>query len=107
MHGPADLARVLLDDDTSALCLVPGVGKKTAARLLLDLKSRLDVPDLAGPGTPVPGRTTAAPLADVRDALAGLGYSAEEIVEATRGLPSEGDPSALLSEALRRTAGAR
>ena len=32
-------------DDVAALCLVPGVGRKTAARLLIELKSKLDVPD--------------------------------------------------------------
>ena len=48
VHRPADLARVLADDDVAALCLVPGVGKKTAARLLVELKTRLDIPlDLA------------------------------------------------------------
>ncbi len=42
--GPSALRRVLADDDVAALCLVPGVGKKTAARLLVELKSRLDMP---------------------------------------------------------------
>ena len=45
VHAPAALVRILADDDVAALCLVPGVGKKTAARLLVELKSRLDVPD--------------------------------------------------------------
>jgi len=35
VHPPTELARVLVDDDLDALCLVPGVGKKTAARLLV------------------------------------------------------------------------
>ena len=46
IHSPMALARILAEDDLGALCLVPGVGKKTAARLLLDLKSRLSIPDL-------------------------------------------------------------
>jgi Holliday junction DNA helicase RuvA len=45
VHAPNELARILLEDDIAALCLVPGVGKKTAARLLVELKSRLDIPD--------------------------------------------------------------
>ncbi len=48
VHAPPALARILAEDDLGALCLVPGVGKKTAARLLLDLKSRLSIPDLGG-----------------------------------------------------------
>ena len=50
VHGPGALARILVEDDVSALCLVPGVGPKTAARLLVELKSRLDIPALG----PVP-----------------------------------------------------
>ena len=38
VHAPAALVRILADDDVAALCLVPGVGKKTAARLLVDLR---------------------------------------------------------------------
>ena len=45
VHAPPALVRILADDDIAALCLVPGVGKKTAARLLVELKSRLHVPD--------------------------------------------------------------
>ena len=52
VHSPAALRRALLDDDLAALTLVPGVGKRTAQRLLVELKARLDVPelDLAEPG---------------------------------------------------------
>ncbi len=46
VHAPLDLRRAVAADDADALCLVPGVGKKTAARLLIELKSRLEVPDL-------------------------------------------------------------
>jgi holliday junction DNA helicase RuvA len=109
VHPPASLARVLADDDLAALCLVPGVGKKTAARLLVELKSRLDVPDLdAAPGGASHGdRNAASPRSDVHDALVGLGYGSDEIREAVRDLPADGDASALLREALKRLAGAR
>jgi holliday junction DNA helicase RuvA len=116
VHGPAALVRILADDDVAALCLVPGVGKKTAARLLVELKSRLDVPD--GPGAvpaavggggslAVAGERSA--LTDVRDALAGLGYSADEIRAATAELADDGDgdASSLLRVALQRLAAAR
>lgn len=112
VHPPAKLVRVLAEDDVAALCLVPGVGKKTAARLLIELKSRLDVPlgdgIPAGPdGQPNQGSGgVVSSRADVRDALAGLGYAPEEIAEATRDLP-EGEPGALLKEALKRLARSR
>ncbi len=112
VHDPAGLARVLADDDLAALCLVPGVGKKTAARLLVELKSRLDVPELSvTAGDPVPatvaagngGRSRSA-RADVRDALANLGYGPDEVTTVLRELPDDGDPSELLRVALQRLA---
>lgn len=114
VHSPAALQQVLADDDLAALCLVPGVGKKTAARLLVELKARLDVPGLdvaASAGTDLPAhgppdRRVAAvsARADVRDALANLGYGPEEIGEVLRELPDGGDSSTLLKAALQRLA---
>jgi Holliday junction DNA helicase RuvA len=106
VHEPLALARILADDDVAALCLVPGVGKKTAARLLVELKSRLHVPDNGSVPTAVvaAGGVAGAPSAraDVRDALAELGYSADEVRVATNDLPDDGDAAALLREALLR-----
>lgn len=113
VHDPSGLARVLADDDLAALCLVPGVGKKTAARLLVELKSRLDVPSFdaatsggtsAGSGG---GNGTSAgrsARADVRDALANLGYGPDEVSSVLRELPDDGEPSELLRVALQRLA---
>jgi Holliday junction DNA helicase RuvA len=109
VHQPDALRRVLADDDVAALCLVPGVGKKTAARLLVELKSRLDLPD----GEPVVASVngngaspTTVARADVRDALVSLGYGAEEISDAIRELPDGDDSGVLLKEALRQLASA-
>jgi holliday junction DNA helicase RuvA len=115
VHAPVALARILSEDDVAALCLVPGVGKKTAARLLVELKSRLHVPDTgavpaaAGNGTGNGNGSggTPTPHADVREALAGLGYGPDEIRTATAGLPDDGDASAMLREALQRLATSR
>ena len=109
VHPPVNLARVLADDDVAALCLVPGVGKKTAQRLLIELKTRLDISLSEAVAVGPDGESTGASpsaRADVRDALAGLGYTPEEIADATRDLP-DGDAGSLLKEALRRLAGAR
>jgi Holliday junction DNA helicase RuvA len=115
VHDPLALARILAEDDVGALCLVPGVGKKTAARLLVELKSRLRVP--VGDPRAVLGRGPAAAgngaaqepsvRSDVREALAGLGYSADEIHGATAELPDNGEASELLRQALRHLATAR
>lgn len=114
VHPPASLLRVLADDDLAALCLVPGVGKKTAARLLVELKSRLDVPGLDaaalagsdGAGGSTGGGRAASPVADVRDALTNLGYGPDEVAEAVRDLPDDEDSSELLRLALQKLAAA-
>jgi Holliday junction DNA helicase RuvA len=98
-HGPDDLRRVVLEGDLDALTLVPGVGRKTAARLLLELKSRLDVPEtdsvVAGNGADGSSRS------EVRAALAALGYQPEEVRRAMGELPSEGDVKTLVRTALQ------
>jgi holliday junction DNA helicase RuvA len=109
VHSPLGLRHVLATDDIAALCLVPGVGKKTAARLLVELKSRLQVPvdDASGSGVPATSADSGGSVrADVRDALAGLGYGSDEIARVLTQLPTEGDPSDMLRQALRRLAAA-
>ena len=102
------LRHVLATDDVAALCLVPGVGKKTAARLLVELKSRLEVPDADPAATAVAaaGGASASARGDVRDALSGLGYGADEIARVLADLPEDGDSSDLLRNALQRLAAA-
>ncbi len=109
VHTPRALRLALATDDLAALCLVPGVGRKTAARLLMELKSRLDLGDVdltdrGGSASTVPAVRSAH--ADVREALGGLGYSADEISACVRELPVDGDPAELLRLALRRLAAA-
>ena len=108
VHGPADLRRALAEGDLDALTLVPGVGRKTAARLLIELKSRLDLPDLepAAAAAMVNGSDRTA-RADLREALAGLGYGADEVGTVLRELPAEGAVEDLLRQALRLLAAAR
>jgi Holliday junction DNA helicase RuvA len=105
VHAPAALRKSLATDDLDALTLVPGVGKRTAQRLLVELKSRLEVPDLDL--VAVPGATAGSARAEVRDALTGLGYSTEEVRDVLGQLTEDTDVEALLRDALRLLAGAR
>lgn len=111
VHGPRDLARVLAEEDVAALCLVPGVGKKTAARLLVELKNRLDIPLDIGPGVghsdELTSTTPSSARGDVRDALSGLGYGIEEIRGVLSDLPDDEDSGALLKVALKRLSASR
>jgi Holliday junction DNA helicase RuvA len=104
VHDPVALQQVLADDDVDALCLVPGVGKKTATRLLVELKSKLDLGDLDLTALDGPPDAGAGPSTrrDVHDALVGLGYSPEEIRDVLRDLPDDGDPALVLKDALQR-----
>ncbi len=114
VHSPAALQRAVLSDDVDALTLVPGIGRKTATRLIVELKSRLEA-DLDGSGLELVGGPSisggddpsAAVRADVRNALAALGYGAEEIRHAMAGLPAEGSVEDHLRSALRDLAAAR
>ena len=104
VHSPSSLRRALVDDDLAALTLVPGVGKRTAQRLLVELKSRLEVPDLDLAGASGDG---ASARGEVRDALVGLGYSAEEVRGVLGQLDDDGTVEDLLRDALRVLAGSR
>ena len=111
-HGPAALQRVVLTEDADALKMVPGIGAKTAVRLLLELRSKFDLVDLGEPFDVVVGGADAVPASvdarsDVRAALASLGSGADEIREAVRQLPAGDDPGELLRTALQQLAGAR
>jgi Holliday junction DNA helicase RuvA len=104
VHSPAALARAVASDDVDALTLVPGIGKKTAARLLLELKSRLDLPSDTDFTVVTSAAAEASPRNEVRNALASLGYGVEEVREAVRTLPEEGAVEDLLRAALRQLA---
>ena len=104
VHTPVGLRRALVDDDLDALTLVPGIGKRTAQRLFIDLKARLEVPelDLTTDDGDRPSRR-----ADVRDALIGLGYGPDEVRDVLNRIPDEGAIEDLVRDALRQLATVR
>lgn len=110
-HEPQQLSRILDNDDLDALCEVPGVGKKTAQRLLVELKSTLVIPAIDGVPTSASSAGAglpAGPASDVRQALGELGYGPDEIKLAMAALPDDLDDldsGALLKTALRALAG--
>ena len=81
-HSPRVLIDIVATNDNAALTMVPGIGRKTAERLLVELKDRLNLPlidTLESSGT-----VNHSAVVDVREALTGLGYSSEEIREVLR-----------------------
>lgn len=104
VHEPAELAKVIAAGDVAALKMIPGVGPKTGARLLLELQARFDVLSEAGTGEWPEAAARPSQAAEVGEALAELGYSPEEVRTALRALPSEGSVEELLRQALRALA---
>jgi len=102
VHGPSELKTVIGTEDIDALCAVPGVGKKTATRMLVELKSKLDLPelDLASLDRDIPEADLPAHL-EVRQALESLGYGSDEVRDVLKRLPADGDPALLTRDALR------
>jgi holliday junction DNA helicase RuvA len=103
VHSPNALARAVADEDLDALTLVPGVGKRTAERLLVELRARLELPAAPGGG----GSADEGPGArsEVRVALTGLGYGPDEVREVLARLPDDGGVEELLRDALKMLGG--
>ena len=111
MLSPAALSTAVLEDDLDTLCTVPGVGRKTAARLLIELKSRLDLPDLSWDpassvlaGADPMARASRTSRAEARAALSELGYAPDEIRGALDGLRDDVGVEEMLRLALRELA---
>ena len=95
----ADLAAAVTAQDASRLVKVPGIGKKTAERLLLELKGKLGA-DLGAPM----GANSGVAHGDIMQALLALGYSEKEASAALKGMPAELGVSEGIKWALRQLA---
>lgn len=97
VHSPRALHDIVVTGDVAALTLVPGIGKKSAERIMIEVKSRLQRVDVDVSGVSSSGSTT---VGDVREALLGLGYAHEEIREVLRELNGAQSSEELLRDAL-------
>jgi holliday junction DNA helicase RuvA len=109
VHGPDELRRAVATEDLTALIQVPGIGRKGAQRIVLELKDRIGAPASA-PGAAHDGAGQASPgwRDHVHGALLNLGWSAREADEAIAAVATgqsdaAGSPDigALLRQALR------
>jgi Holliday junction DNA helicase RuvA len=91
---PAELRRAIALDDTARFEAIPGIGKKTAQRVVLELKEKL----AAGVVAPAPRDLTA------RDALVELGYSVPDAERALAEVDPELPPEEQIREALKKAA---
>lgn len=99
-----ELVRCVQAQDVNALVKVPGVGKKTAERLLIELKDRFKaweaLPEMALWATPAAAKPVASADSDAVSALISLGYKPQEASRAVAAVKGEG----LSSEELIRAA---
>ncbi|MCL2849279.1 MAG: Holliday junction branch migration protein RuvA [Micrococcales bacterium] len=112
VHTPDELRRAVAADDLAALQRVPGVGRKTAQRIVLELKDRLGAP------AAVPGGAGAAAPGDLRgqvvEALTGLGWperaaaaAVDTVVDSSADPVGPDEVSGVLRAALRTLGGPR
>lgn len=88
--------------DTATLTAIPGVGKKVAERMILELRDKIGAIGADDPLMVNSGTAIATPLGEVREALLGLGYAAAEIQPVLVGLDPDADVADLLRLALRQ-----
>lgn len=99
-YAPAELVNLISAQDVAAVQRIPGIGKKTASRIILELKGSFD----HGIGGLFEQEVQAASkaLEGAREALLSMGFSSAEADLALKGAPEDGTESALLQYALKK-----
>ncbi len=113
VHSPDAIRRAVATEDLNALTMVPGIGKKGAQRIVLEMKDRLGPPGDAGGGLPggKPALGTPSWRDQVQSGLVNLGWPARDADQAIAALEEDGtlgadgepvDVAAALRAALRK-----
>lgn len=96
-----ELAAHITAGDITAISTIPGIGKKTAQRIVLELQGVLKTEESA---IGAPGGETAAELRDATAALESMGFTGDEVAAALKGC-TEGDTSSMIRYALKNLGG--
>ncbi|MGN0379246.1 MAG: Holliday junction branch migration protein RuvA [Butyrivibrio sp.] len=104
---PNELRLAVLSDDVKKIQSAPGIGSKTAQKLIIELKDKLSLEDVLGIDTASPAGINAdGPRDEAIEALVSLGYSSSEAIRAVRSIEiTEGmDSETVLKAALKKLA---
>jgi Holliday junction DNA helicase RuvA len=110
--GADQFARCVQAEDSASLVRVPGIGKKTAERLIVEMRDRLDALDLsdvavasgAAQGAPPVAPRTPSPASEAADALVALGYKPQDATRMVKAVEAQGASSEELIRAALRNA---
>jgi Holliday junction DNA helicase RuvA len=95
VHPPRELRRAIATSDYASLTAVPGIGRKGAERIVIELRDRIGAIDGGEPSVSFDGVVPVPPWRDqLTHALAGLGFSGKEAVEAVEVVAGDVDPDA-------------
>ncbi len=97
---PADLVGAIVREDDMLIATVPGIGKKTAQRMIIELKDRVGAGEL---GSRSASKGSAG--AEAAAALAAMGFSTAEVAVALKGYEGAAEVQAMLRHALKRLGG--
>ncbi|APG03032.1 Holliday junction DNA helicase RuvA [Luteibacter rhizovicinus DSM 16549] len=101
-----DLSRLVHAGDVVALTKIPGIGKKTAERMVVELRDRVDAVGVRLPSTVAGDAMPADPVAEATVALQQLGYKPVEASRLVQKVAAEGDTAeAIIRKALRAALG--
>ena len=107
VHPPREVRRAIATNDLASLIKVPGIGRKGAERIVLELRDRVGAVDGSGSTAHADGMAAVAPWRDqLGHALAGLGFTGKEAadaVEVVAGEPAASGDAPDLSVLLRRS----
>ncbi len=97
--GADGLRRAVVTEDVKALTVIPGVGRKGAQRMILELRERLGSHGQGVPGDACPAGQPGGARGEVLEALLALGYAAAEVQQTVTSLPD--DPGVRVEDLLR------
>ncbi|GAB4273253.1 MAG: Holliday junction branch migration protein RuvA [Coriobacteriia bacterium] len=99
--APATLRQAIASEDVATVASTPGIGKKTAQRIIVELKDKVGVPEVS-----VAADVPPEPLGEAVEALTQMGFSRREVMRALSDFEGDGEQAeALVRHALKRLGG--